>query len=89
MRKVEVRIEIKVEPREVIDAFTDPMKLEQWWGVERALMRLRAEIERSMILMGCANISALDRRKIMFPAASSNETVAGGSDGRSDFRVVA
>ncbi len=40
MRKVEVRIEIKVEPREVIDAFTDPMKLEQWWGVERALMKL-------------------------------------------------
>lgn len=39
-------------------------------GVERALGRLRDEIERSMVLMGCAKLSQLDRSKIMYPGSA-------------------
>lgn len=39
MRKVEVKIAVKAEPVEVIDAFMDLEKLKEWWGVERALIK--------------------------------------------------
>ena len=35
-------------------------------AVERALTRLREEIERDMILMGCSNVADLDRSKLYF-----------------------
>lgn len=35
-------------------------------GVERALQRLRAEVERDMILMGCASLAELNRGKLHF-----------------------
>jgi L-lactate dehydrogenase (cytochrome) len=35
-------------------------------GVELALGLLRAEIERDMILMGCAKISQLSRENLRF-----------------------
>jgi L-lactate dehydrogenase (cytochrome) len=35
-------------------------------AVERALIRLREEIERDMILMGCRSIEELDRSKLHF-----------------------
>ena len=33
-------------------------------GVERALTLIRAELERDMLLMGCADTSALNRQMI-------------------------
>ena len=33
-------------------------------GVDRALTRLREEIERDMILMGCSSLDELDRSKL-------------------------
>ncbi len=56
-------------------------------GVERALSRLRAEIERNMILIGCAKLSDIDRGKIMF-AKHGGTTTAAGLHG-SGMRVVA
>ncbi|HET9616345.1 MAG TPA: alpha-hydroxy-acid oxidizing protein, partial [Pseudolabrys sp.] len=35
-------------------------------GVERALERLRIEIERDMRLMGCTNVAQLSRRNLRF-----------------------
>ncbi|MBT8146017.1 MAG: alpha-hydroxy-acid oxidizing protein [Gammaproteobacteria bacterium] len=35
-------------------------------AVERALVRLKEEVERDMILMGCASLSELDRGKLHF-----------------------
>jgi L-lactate dehydrogenase (cytochrome) len=35
-------------------------------GVERALAKLREEIERDMILMGCSNVKELNRSKLHF-----------------------
>ncbi|PCJ22377.1 MAG: alpha-hydroxy-acid oxidizing enzyme [SAR86 cluster bacterium] len=35
-------------------------------GVERALSRLRDEVERDMILMGCSNIKQLNRSRLQF-----------------------
>ncbi|MCB1511290.1 MAG: alpha-hydroxy-acid oxidizing protein [Hyphomicrobiaceae bacterium] len=44
-------------------------------AVERALARLRAEIERNMVLMGCTSISQLDRSRIVL------DGFAAGRDG--------
>ncbi len=38
MRKVEVNIQIRTKPKNVIEAFTNPKMLSEWWGVERALV---------------------------------------------------
>ena len=35
-------------------------------AVERALDRLRQEVERDMILMGCSSVSELNRSKLQF-----------------------
>ena len=35
-------------------------------AVDRALTRLREEIERDMILMGCSSLEELDRSKLHF-----------------------
>lgn len=57
-------------------------------GVERALTLLRDEIERDMILMGCANLAELTRAKITYPGRSSGAADAAASAGP-DIRVVA
>ncbi|MCB0743527.1 MAG: SRPBCC domain-containing protein [Ignavibacteriae bacterium] len=38
MRKVEVSITIKTTSERVIQAFTNPAMLGEWWGVEKALI---------------------------------------------------
>ncbi len=41
MKKVETVIHIKCDPEDVIQAFTDGIHLNGWWGVERALVEKR------------------------------------------------
>lgn len=38
MRKVEVTLAIKSTPKQIIEAFVDSQKLEEWWQVEQALI---------------------------------------------------
>ena len=57
-------------------------------GVERALTRLRAEIERNMVLMGCSTLGELDRGRLLFPQAPNVAAeAAAGRDGA--MRIVA
>ena len=56
-------------------------------GIERALGRLRDEIERDMVLMGCATLAQLDRSKIMYPGADDGGRAGGGQ--RARVRAVA
>ncbi|MGI9422556.1 MAG: alpha-hydroxy acid oxidase [Hyphomicrobiaceae bacterium] len=59
-------------------------------GVERALTLLRDEIERNMILMGCASLSQLDRSKVCFPDALAGGPATDGSSADvGDIRAVA
>lgn len=39
MKKVEVSIQIKTNPENVIKAFTDSELLKAWWGVEKSLIQ--------------------------------------------------
>ncbi len=39
MKKVEVTLQIKTTPENVIKAFTDPVMLREWWGVEKSLIQ--------------------------------------------------
>jgi len=39
MKKVEVDLLINTKPERVIEAFTDPSLLNDWWGVEKALIQ--------------------------------------------------
>jgi len=39
MKKVEVIVEINTTPEKVIQAFTDPVMLNEWWGVEKSLIQ--------------------------------------------------
>ncbi len=41
MKKVEVNIRIDTKPQNVIEAFTNPTMLKEWWGVEKTLIELR------------------------------------------------
>lgn len=43
MRKVEAKIEINSTLEIVLSAFTDPKKLNEWWGVERCLIQLKPQ----------------------------------------------
>ena len=43
MRKVEIRSGFNATPSLLISAFTDPEMLQQWWGVERALVETKKE----------------------------------------------
>lgn len=40
MKKIEVRITMRAEPRQIIRAFTDSEVLKDWWEVERSLIDL-------------------------------------------------
>ncbi|MDX5418762.1 MAG: SRPBCC domain-containing protein [Hymenobacteraceae bacterium] len=42
MRRVEITIDINTSPAKVIQAFTDPVMLCAWWGVERSLIELES-----------------------------------------------
>ena len=57
-------------------------------GVERALNLLKDEIERNMILMGCARLSDLNRSKIMQPGMVGREG-AENTRSRADIKAVA
>src|ERR1044072_8964286 len=37
-KRVETTIQIKAKPNAVLNAFTDPLHLKNWWGVERSLI---------------------------------------------------
>lgn len=39
MKKVEVNLSINTTPEKVIQAFTDPNQLGEWWGVEKSLIQ--------------------------------------------------
>lgn len=39
MKKVEVNLQIETKPETVIKAFTDPVMLNEWWGVEKCLIQ--------------------------------------------------
>jgi uncharacterized protein YndB with AHSA1/START domain len=39
MKKVEVNLSINTTPEKVIQAFTDPNQLNEWWGVEKSLIQ--------------------------------------------------
>ena len=41
MRKVELTISINVKAARIIAAFTEPILLNAWWGVERSLIELK------------------------------------------------
>lgn len=41
MKKVEVDLRIATKPENVIKAFTEPSMLNEWWGVEKALIEKR------------------------------------------------
>ena len=41
MKKVEVEIFVAVSAREVIEAFTSPKKLSEWWSVQKSFIDLR------------------------------------------------
>jgi uncharacterized protein YndB with AHSA1/START domain len=41
MRSVESSVLIKLPPDKVLNAFTNPEELWQWWGVERSLIELK------------------------------------------------
>ncbi len=58
-------------------------------GVERALSRLRAEIERNMVLLGCASLGDLDRTKVTFGDAMRRGALAGSVEPAAAVRVVA
>lgn len=51
-------------------------------GVERALGRLKAEIERNMVLMGCQDLSKLNRQRIIFPGRTPEAPRAGSDQPR-------
>ncbi len=57
-------------------------------GVERALTLLRDEIERNMILMGCARLSDLNPDKVTYPSRADAGRQA-GSAADLEMRVVA
>ena len=48
-------------------------------GVERALERLRDEVERDMILMGCRNVGELDRSKLFWKDVARRQPLADGT----------
>jgi L-lactate dehydrogenase (cytochrome) len=58
-------------------------------GVERALTRLRAEIQRDMVLMGCSALGELDRSKVMVPQALPSAGGAGSAAAGPAIRAVA
>lgn len=39
MKQVEVKIQIETKPENVINAFTDPAMLNEWWGVQKCLIQ--------------------------------------------------
>jgi len=39
MKKVEVNTQVRTSPKNVIQAFTDPTMLKEWWGVEKSLIQ--------------------------------------------------
>ena len=57
-------------------------------GVQRALTLLKDEIERNMILMGCAKLSDLNRSKIMQPGMVHSERFESIRP-RTDIKAVA
>lgn len=40
MRKVIAHTDLQISPYKIIKAFTDPVMLKAWWGVERTLVEL-------------------------------------------------